>query len=110
MARRSEFRALGPVAFWSDGRRQDLGSARARSILAILLLTPRTVVPAETLIDRLWENNPPPKARKNLSVYMARLRASLRQAAGDEVQLVPGAGGYMLDVDPETVDVHQFRQ
>ena len=51
-----------------------------RGVLAILLLTPRTIVPAEALIDRLWDTRPPPKARESLSVYMARLRASLRQA------------------------------
>jgi DNA-binding SARP family transcriptional activator/tetratricopeptide (TPR) repeat protein len=110
MAPGSEFRALGPVELWSDGQRRDLGSARARCILAILLLTPRTVVPAEALIDRVWDDSPPPKARENLSVYVARLRASLRRAAGDEVHLVARAGGYTLDVDPEAIDVHQFRR
>jgi tetratricopeptide (TPR) repeat protein/DNA-binding SARP family transcriptional activator len=105
-----EFRALGPIELWSAGRRQDLGRARARSILAMLLLTPRAIVPAETLIDRLWDSRPPPKARDSLSVYVARLRASLRQAVGDSVQLVGRAQGYMLEVNPEAVDVHQFRR
>jgi DNA-binding SARP family transcriptional activator len=105
-----EFRALGPIELWSAGQRQDLGSARARTILAILLLTPRTIVPAETLIDRLWDTEPPPKARDSLSVYIARLRASLRQAVADGVQLAGRARGYVLEVDPESVDVHQFRR
>src|SRR5215831_5135409 len=105
-----EFRALGPVELWSAGRRQDLGPARARCILAMLLLTPRTIMPADTLIDRLWDTRPPPKARESLSVYIARLRASLRQAVGDRVQLVGRARGYVLEIDPEAVDVHQFRR
>jgi DNA-binding SARP family transcriptional activator/tetratricopeptide (TPR) repeat protein len=105
-----EFRALGPIELWSAGQRQDLGPARARCILAILLLTPRTIVPVEALIDRLWDTRPPPKARESLSVYVARLRASLRQAVGDSVRLVGRAGGYVLEVDPEAVDVHQFRR
>ncbi len=105
-----EFRALGPIELWSDGQKQDLGPARARSILAMLLLAPRTIVSAETLIDRLWDTRPPPKARESLSVYIARLRASLRQAVGDCVQLVARARGYVLEVDPEVVDVHQFRR
>src|SRR5258708_11610761 len=104
-----EFRALGPVELWTAGQRQDLGPARARSILAMHLLTPRTIVPAETLIDRLWDTRPPPKARESLSVYIARLGASLRQAVGDSVQLVGRARGYVLEVDPEAVDVQQFR-
>jgi DNA-binding SARP family transcriptional activator/tetratricopeptide (TPR) repeat protein len=105
-----EFRVLGPIELWSAGRRQDPGPARARCILAILLLAPRTIVPVETLIDRLWDTRPPPKARESLSVYIARLRASLRQAVGDNVRLVGRARGYVLEVDPEAVDVHQFRR
>src|SRR6516162_6573532 len=105
-----EFRALGPIELWSAGQRQDLGSARTRCLLAILLLTPRTIVPAETLIDRLWDTRPPAKARESLSAYIARLRASLRQGAGDSVQLAGRARGYVLDVDPEAVDLHQFRR
>jgi tetratricopeptide (TPR) repeat protein len=105
-----EFRALGPIELWSAGRRQDLGRARARSILAMLLLTPRVIVPVETLIDRVWDTRPPPKARDSLAVYVARLRASIRQAVGDSVQLVGRAHGYLLDVDPEAIDLHQFRR
>ena len=106
----AEFRVLGPTELWSAGQQYDLGSARVRSVLAILLLTPRTIVPAEALIDRLWDTRPPPKARESLSVYVARLRASLRQVADDSVRLAGRANGYVLDVDPEAVDLHQFRR
>lgn len=105
-----EFRALGPVELWSAARQHDLGPARARCVLAMLLLAPRTIVPAETIIDRLWGTRPPPKARESLSVYITRLRALLRQAVGDEVQLAGRARGYVLDTDPELIDVHQFRR
>jgi DNA-binding SARP family transcriptional activator len=105
-----EFRVLGPIEVWSAGQRKDLGPVRGRSILAILLLNPRTIVPADTLIDRLWDTRPPPKARESLSVYIAKLRASLRQAVGDSVQLAGRARGYVLEVDPEAVDLHRFRR
>jgi tetratricopeptide (TPR) repeat protein/DNA-binding SARP family transcriptional activator len=106
-----EFRTLGPIELWSAGQRQDLGSARARTLLAMFLLTPRAMVPAETLIDRLWDTRPPPKARESLSVYVARLRSSLRRAVGDDVRLAGGThGGYLLEADPDTIDLHQFRR
>jgi tetratricopeptide (TPR) repeat protein len=105
-----EFRVLGPTELWSAGQPCDLGSARVRSALAILLLTPRTIVPADALVDRLWDTRPPAKARESLSVYIARLRASLRQAVGDSIRLAGRANGYVLDIDPETVDLHQFRR
>jgi DNA-binding SARP family transcriptional activator/Tfp pilus assembly protein PilF len=104
-----EFRVLGPTELWSAGQQADIGAARERGVLAILLLTPRTIVPAEALIDRMWGTRPPPKARESLSVYVARLRASLRQAE-DSVRLAGRANGYVLDVDPEMVDLHQFRR
>src|SRR5215471_9391457 len=105
-----EFRVLGPVELLSAGQQHDLGPARARSVLAILLLAPRTIVPAESVIDRVWDTRPPPKAREDLSVYIARLRASLRQAVGEDVKLAGRDRGYLLDVDPEAVDLHRFRR
>jgi DNA-binding SARP family transcriptional activator len=68
------------------------------------------VVPAEALIDRLWDTRPPAKARESLFAYLSRLRSSLRQALGDGVQVHGRAGGYVLDADPETIDVHRFRR
>ena len=73
-----EFRVLGPIELWSAGQQCDLGSNRARSVLANLLLTPGTTIPAEVLIDRVWDTRPPPKARETLSVYIARLNALQR--------------------------------
>ncbi|HEX9064224.1 MAG TPA: tetratricopeptide repeat protein, partial [Streptosporangiaceae bacterium] len=105
-----EFRILGPTELWLAGQSCDLGPAKERSALAILLLTPRTIVPAEQLIERLWDTRPPAKARETLSVYLARLRGSLREAAGDQVRLAGRASGYVLDVDPERIDLHQFRR
>jgi DNA-binding SARP family transcriptional activator/tetratricopeptide (TPR) repeat protein len=105
-----EFRVLGPIELWSAGQQCDLGSHRAQCVLANLLLTPRTTIQAEVLIDRVWDTRPPPKARETLSVYVTRLRSSLRQAGGDRVRLVGRARGYELDVDPEAVDLHRFRR
>lgn len=104
------FRILGPPELCPDGQPTQLGSARVRSVLAILLLTPRTVVPVDTLIDHLWDTQPPPKARESLSVYIARLRKALRGALGDNVRIDSRARGYALEVDPDDVDLHQFRR
>jgi DNA-binding SARP family transcriptional activator/Tfp pilus assembly protein PilF len=105
-----EFRVLGPIELWSAGQQCDLGAARPRSVLAILLLAPGTIVPAEVLIERVWDTQPPAKARESLSVYITRLRASLRQAVGESARLAGRARGYQLDVDPDTVDLHHFRR
>ncbi len=105
-----EFRVLGPIELWSAGLQCDLGPTRVRSVLAILTLTPRTLVPTDVLIDRVWDTRPPPKARESLSVYVTRLRGSLRQAIGESVRVTGRDSGYELDVDPDTIDLHQFRR
>ena len=105
-----EFRVLGPIELWSAGQQCDLGPTRVRCVLAILMLTPRTLVPTDVLIDRVWDTQPPPKARESLSVYITRLRASLRQAIGDGIRLTGRDSGYELDIDPGTIDLHQFRR
>ena len=105
-----EFRMLGPIELWSAGQQCDLGSIRARGVLGILMLTPRTIVPTDVLIDRVWDTEPPAKARESLSVYITRLRAALRQALGENVRLVGRDRGYELDLDPDVIDLHQFRR
>jgi tetratricopeptide (TPR) repeat protein/DNA-binding SARP family transcriptional activator len=101
---------LGPVELWSEEKQIDLGSVKARCALAILLLNLGKVVPSETLADRVWDGNPPPKAQAGLSVYLTRLRRALRLAAGDRVHLIARAHGYELEADPGEVDLHNFRR
>lgn len=105
-----DFRLLGPLELWSAGRQHNTGSTKGRCVLAILLLNLGTTVPVDVLIDRVWDADPPPKARESLSAYVTRLRRVLREAGGDREQLVGRARGYLLDADPEDVDLYRFRQ
>lgn len=105
-----DFRLLGPVEGWAGGERCDLGTLKERCVLAILLLTPRVPVSAGTVIDRVWDANPPAKAREDLSAYVSRIRRSLRDCVGDEVLLTARADGYAIDIDPGAVDLHAFRK
>ena len=104
-----EFRVLGPIELWSADRQRDLGPARERCVLAILLLTPRNSRPGRDAHRPAVGHPATGQGRESLSAYLARLRASLRQAIGDNVQLAGRARGYMLGIDPEVVDLHQFR-
>jgi DNA-binding SARP family transcriptional activator len=102
-----EFRLLGPVEFWAEGLRRDLGTAKERLVLAVLLLSPGRPVTTETLIDRVWDTEPPAKPRQSLHSYVARLRVRLAKAGGAELK--SRSGGYVLEVDEKTIDVHRFR-
>jgi DNA-binding SARP family transcriptional activator len=102
-----EFRLLGPVEMWREGCRIDLGHAKQRCVLAILLMEAGKAVPIDTLIDRVWGHAPPEAAVNVLYGYLGRLRKLLAPAGA---RLSRRSGGYLLDVDPDTVDVHRFRR
>ncbi|MFC9506807.1 BTAD domain-containing putative transcriptional regulator [Streptomyces sp. NPDC057002] len=105
-----EFRLLGTVEAHLSAGPADLGHAKQRCVLAVLLCDAGRVVSAERLIDRVWGENPPGSVRNILSGYVGRLRAALRSAGASGVRLTRSSGGYLLDVAPESVDVHRFRR
>ncbi|WP_405993646.1 AfsR/SARP family transcriptional regulator [Streptomyces sp. NBC_00986] len=115
------------------GRPVDLGPAKRRTVLAALLVDAGRWVPAETLIDRVWGEDPPAQVRGTLYAHVARIRRVLAEngpglhggagipstaSEGDECdtevpspapELVRGPAGYRLDMAPDLVDVHRFR-
>ncbi|GIF62106.1 SARP family transcriptional regulator [Asanoa ishikariensis] len=105
------YRLLGPVALVVDGRPVDSGEPRRRAVLAALLADPGHVVPSEVLVERLWDESPPRDARGALRAHVAHVRSVLAaHAGGAPPRLVHSDGGYLLDVDPELVDLFRFRR
>ncbi|MFC9687004.1 BTAD domain-containing putative transcriptional regulator [Kribbella sp. NPDC056951] len=82
----------------------ELGHLRQRSVLAVLLLGAGRPVTADQLVDRVWGDSAPQRARETLYAYLSRLRTVL------DAELVRQSGGYVLQVDPDQVDVHRFRR
>jgi DNA-binding SARP family transcriptional activator/tetratricopeptide (TPR) repeat protein len=105
-----EFRVLGPVEVWAGGRLVDAGQPRQRAVLAALLADAGRAVPVESVIDRVWGEEPPRGARASLQAHITRIRQVLEQADRPGGSLVFAAGCYRLDVDPAQVDLHLFRQ
>jgi DNA-binding SARP family transcriptional activator len=56
---------------------QALGSRKARLALQLLALADGQAVPADVLIDALWETAPPARPEDQLAVLMSRLRSVL---------------------------------
>ncbi|PWK83613.1 DNA-binding SARP family transcriptional activator [Lentzea atacamensis] len=100
-----EFRLLGDVALFVDGRAIDLGPARQRCVLAALALDVNRVVSVDRLTDRVWGEQPPRRARATLINYLSRLRQLLGDTGADVVRR---SGGYTLAADQSSVDVHVF--
>jgi DNA-binding SARP family transcriptional activator len=105
-----EFRILGPVEVWRDGRPVDAGHARQRAVLAVLVLDAGRVVPLEALIDRVWGEDSPRSVRNVVYGYVARLKALLADGMDPGVGLSRRPGGYLLQAGPDQVDVARFRR
>ena len=102
-----EFRILGDVEALADGRRLDIGAARQRCVLVALLVDVNRLVPTDQLIDRIWSDELPHRARNSLAGYLSRLR---QVVARDGVEIARQPGGYLLTTDPLSVDLHCFRE
>ncbi|GAA1869174.1 BTAD domain-containing putative transcriptional regulator [Asanoa iriomotensis] len=87
-----------------DGRTVDVGTARKpRLMLAVLLSRAGTPVSVDSLVAALWGDDPPVSARRNVQLYVHRLRRTL---GADRV--VASAAGYAL-LPGEEFDAATFR-
>jgi WD40 repeat protein/DNA-binding SARP family transcriptional activator len=98
------FRVLGPLEVAAEGRPVPLGGPKQRAVLAHLLVRANTIVPADTLIDEVWGDSPPPAAHASLQSYVS----NLRRAMGDG-RIVGVRPGYLLRADPEEIDAERVR-
>jgi DNA-binding SARP family transcriptional activator len=93
-----------------DGDRLVPNRRRERSLLAILLLHSRQVVSTARLQDLLWDGSPPARAERIIHSHIARLRAVFRdpRSGQDRLELVRCGPGYVIRLDPLSVDAHVF--
>nr|WP_241267173.1 BTAD domain-containing putative transcriptional regulator [Streptomyces scabichelini] len=100
---------LGPVELCRDQRSVVLGSPKESLLLVALAFDAGRPVALDSLIHRLWDDAPPARPRASLHSYVARIRRRLRDLDVGEC-LVQRAHAYTLDVRPDQVDYHRFRQ
>jgi WD40 repeat protein/DNA-binding SARP family transcriptional activator/class 3 adenylate cyclase/tRNA A-37 threonylcarbamoyl transferase component Bud32 len=98
-----QFRVLGPLEVDAGGGPIALGGPKQRAVLAHLLIRSNELVPAETLMDELWGDDPPEKAKNVLQTYVSHLRKAL----GPDRILSQGSG-YRLRVEPSELDAARF--
>ena len=105
-----EFRILGPLEVYDNGRALPVGGAKQRALLAILILHANEVVSAERLLDDLWGDRQPASGAKALHVYVSQLR----KVIGDDrvqtrAQLLESVWQAQPDIQTRTVDMHVQR-
>lgn len=104
---RARFQLLGEVGVTVAGKPVLIRHARVRTVLAVLLLDVNRMVSADTLAERVWGEELPRRPREALYSYLSRLRAAL--AGAENAGIARRSGGYVLQADQDSVDLHRFR-
>jgi DNA-binding SARP family transcriptional activator len=108
-----ELRVLGPIEVRHDGSPVLLRGGKPRQLLSLLAMRANRPVPADQLIEELWEGDPPPSASIALRVHVNRLRQVLeldRSAHAPSARLPAGPHGYQLRVEPDELDAQRFER
>ncbi|ONI81441.1 hypothetical protein ALI144C_19080 [Actinosynnema sp. ALI-1.44] len=103
-----EFRVLGDVEVHIDEHLVNAGHSRQLCVLLALLVDANRTVSTNQILDRVWGDRPPHRARGTVATYLNRLRQVLADG-GEEVHIARRSGGYALAVEPNVVDLHRFR-
>jgi DNA-binding SARP family transcriptional activator len=99
-----EFRILGPLEVVGDGARIDLGGAKQRATLAVLLLNANRVVSVDRLADDLYAGAAPVTALKQVQRQISELRKVLGSTSVIETR----SPGYVLRLAPQQLDLTVF--
>src|SRR3954453_10859102 len=100
-----EFRVLGPYTVLRDGQPLPIGGGRRRTFLALLVLHAGRLLSIARIADEIWNGEPPRTAVHGLEVHASELRKLL----GADV-LRTRSPGYVLDIDPDTIDAARFQR
>lgn len=103
-----EFKILGKTRLQVDGNYVDLGSAKQRGLLALLLYEVGRPVRVDRIVQALWRDSTV-DVRGNLQVLISRLRKVLGET-GSGGTLSKEGDAYLLTLDPSLIDYHQFRR
>ena len=110
MAQR-RFRLFGGLAVEVDDHPVDLGTVKARALLAVLLLARGRPVTMEQLVDDVWGAEAPDRVEASVQSYVSMLRRVLepdRPPRGPATVLVTRGATYALLAQPDDVDAWRF--
>jgi DNA-binding SARP family transcriptional activator len=104
------FAILGALEVSAGGEPVDLGPAKQRTVLGLLLCRANQVVPVASLRDALWPDDAPRTARKNLQGYVSTLRKSIGAGPAGTGPLRHQPPGYLIRLDAAQLDSLAFLQ
>lgn len=98
------YEVLGQLTATVDGTSIVLGGPKQRLVLALLLTDVGHTLTPDRLIDGIWGDDPPDRARHTLQAYVSELRGLL----DDSIEWT--GHGYRLAVEPSQIDSVQFEE
>ena len=93
-------RLLGP--FTVEGEWAPVPVGNARRVLALLAVRLGELVPLSTIVDALWEGDPPERADRNVAALISRVRRAIGRDRIDGT-----SAAYRLLSDGVGVDLHE---
>jgi DNA-binding SARP family transcriptional activator len=96
---------LGPLEVRRDGVQIALLPGRSEVLLTMLAVSAGRPVGLDTLAAGIWGDAQPEHVRGSLHTVATRLRKAIGKAS-----VVATREGYLLDVDPDRVDLLRFRR
>ena len=106
------FEILGDVRALRGDEPVDLGPAKQRAVLAVLLLHAGRPVPTHQIVDAVWGDEPPENGANVVQKYVAGLRRTLEperspRSPGELIALTNG--GYVLRLEAGALDADRFQ-
>lgn len=102
-----EFRILGPVGAWVNGRPLPVTAAKQRALLAAGLLTAGHIISVNRLMDAIWGEAVPATAPGLIKTYVCALRRVMHRPGAAPV-ILTRPPGYLFHVESGALDLHQF--
>lgn len=91
---------------YAEPLRSRIGVNRRREwvILSALLTRPNTFISTHTLIDALWDDDPPRTAREQVMNCLGSIRRAIASSCPGEVSLDRVRDGYVFGIEAERID------
>lgn len=107
-APRMYVRVLGPLQLLVDGAACALGGPTQRAAFAMLVLHRNRIVSSDSLVEAVWNGEPPARALDSVYAMMSKLRGILVAAGCSRELLAKAAPGYRLTLPDENCDAGEF--
>jgi DNA-binding SARP family transcriptional activator len=113
---RAEINVLGALEVSLDGTSVVPTASKPQQLLAMLAMNVGQLVTTSSLKEELWPSNAPRSASSTLQTYVMHLRNLIREALPPGKQdmareiLVTRNAGYLLHLDPDSVDAVRYNR